>query len=146
MELSRSPWHRGLEDAWLQATEVAAPKHMWSVYTIRSFWQQCPFIGQHHRSKDLNEDHFNRYTKIKAKTTTASTFAWIPYDWQLNLTPPKQEAKNSAFPDPRALGVQLGSFWVSLAPIPIWTRRKCCWFLLILFCVCLCGYLVCLRR
>ena len=45
---------------------------------------------------------------------TASTFTQISYDWQLNLTPPKQEAKNSAFPDPRALGVQLGSFWVSL--------------------------------
>ena len=33
-----------------QQTEVTAPAHTWSAYTIRSSWQQCPFIGQHHRS------------------------------------------------------------------------------------------------
>ena len=43
----------------------------------------------------------------------------------------------------RRSNVRLGSFWVSLAPMPVWTCRKCCW--LLLFCVCLCVYL-CLRR
>ena len=46
----------------------------------------------------------------------------------------KQEATNYAFPDPRALGIPLGSFLVSLAPLPVWTYRKC-WLLLTVLCV-----------
>ena len=34
-----------------------------------------------------------------------------------------------AYPDPRAPGVRLESFWVSFAPMPVWTCRGCCWLL-----------------
>ena len=49
----------------------------------------------------------------------------------------KQEATGYAYPDPRAPGVRLGSFWVSqFSPMPVWTCMGCCWLLQLLH-VCL---------
>ena len=47
----------------------------------------------------------------------------------------KQEATHYAVPNLRILGLRLGSFWVLLAPMPVWTCRKCCWLLLTVLCV-----------
>ena len=87
--------------------------------------------------------YFSRYIPRKRRLPAHQLGTPLPLAAKFDTS--KQEATNYAFPDPRALGVRLGSFWVSLAPMPVGTCRKCCWLLLTVLCVSVC-FILCLRR